>query len=224
MIGGKVKGIRLKLGLSQSQLAGKDMTRAFVSQVENGRCQPSFRTLRLLAARLGKPISYFLEDEDPESFGLNMIWESAQQDVEMEQWASALPKVEEALQLVRRIEDPLREADIQFLYGRCLFWVGRRDEALDQFEDALERYRLMGLRLKVMETWLEIGNCYLLLEQYAAAQRLYQKVIRHSRGMKTARELHSLALCYLGTAHTRVGAHTEAVGAYREALNRTDRT
>ena len=58
----KLKQARLDAGLSQKALCGDRITRNMLSQIENGSARPSMDTLKYLAARLGKPLSYFLED------------------------------------------------------------------------------------------------------------------------------------------------------------------
>ena len=62
-LGKRMKEARLALGMSQRQLCGDEITRNMLSQIENGAARPSMDTLRYLAARLGKPVSYFLEEE-----------------------------------------------------------------------------------------------------------------------------------------------------------------
>lgn len=62
-LGKRLKEARLALGLSQRQLCGDEITRNMLSQIENSSARPSMDTLRYLAGRLGKPISYFLEEE-----------------------------------------------------------------------------------------------------------------------------------------------------------------
>ena len=62
-LGEKITGARLELGLSQRQLCGEIITRNMLSQIENGSARPSMQTLAYLAQRLGKPISYFLEEQ-----------------------------------------------------------------------------------------------------------------------------------------------------------------
>ena len=62
-LGQLLKQARLEAGLSQRQLCGEEITRNMLSQIENGSARPSMDTLRYLAARLGKPVSYFLEED-----------------------------------------------------------------------------------------------------------------------------------------------------------------
>ena len=62
-IGQRLKEARLSLGLSQRQLCGEVITRNMLSQIENGSARPSMDTLQYLAGVLGKPVSFFLEEE-----------------------------------------------------------------------------------------------------------------------------------------------------------------
>lgn len=62
-LGEKLKQARLEAGLSQRQLCGDVITRNMLSQIENGSANPSMGTLNYLAARLGKPVSFFLEED-----------------------------------------------------------------------------------------------------------------------------------------------------------------
>ena len=62
-LGQKLKQARIDAGLSQRQLCGEEITRNMLSLIENGSARPSMDTLRYLAAQLGKPVSYFLEED-----------------------------------------------------------------------------------------------------------------------------------------------------------------
>ena len=61
-LGEKLKQARLEAGLSQRQLCGEEITRNMLSLIENDSAKPSMKTLQYLAGRLGKNISYFLEE------------------------------------------------------------------------------------------------------------------------------------------------------------------
>ena len=62
-LGEKIKQARLEAGLSQRQLCGEEITRNMLSQIENGSARPSMATLSYFASRLGKTVSYFLEED-----------------------------------------------------------------------------------------------------------------------------------------------------------------
>lgn len=62
-LGERIRQARLEAGLSQRQVCGEVITRNMLSLIENGAALPSMDTLRYLAARLGKPVGWFLEEQ-----------------------------------------------------------------------------------------------------------------------------------------------------------------
>lgn len=63
MLGQRLKQARIEAGLSQRQLCGEEITRNMLSQIESGKANPSMQTLTYLAQRLGRPLSWFLEEQ-----------------------------------------------------------------------------------------------------------------------------------------------------------------
>ena len=61
-LGEKLLRARQEAGLSQRQLCGEEITRNMLPQIEHGTARPPMDTLRYLAGRLGKPVSYFLDE------------------------------------------------------------------------------------------------------------------------------------------------------------------
>ena len=62
-LGERLKQARLELGLSQRKLCQGIVTRNMLSLLESGSAKPSMDTLTALAARLGKPVGWFLEEQ-----------------------------------------------------------------------------------------------------------------------------------------------------------------
>lgn len=62
-LGERIRQTRLEAGLSQRALCGEKITRNMLSLIEHGAAKPSVATLRYLAERLGKPLSYFLGEQ-----------------------------------------------------------------------------------------------------------------------------------------------------------------
>ncbi len=56
----RVRQARVIAGLTLAQLAGKEVSRTFMHQVERGLARPSPPVLRLIARRTGKPLNYFV--------------------------------------------------------------------------------------------------------------------------------------------------------------------
>ncbi len=63
-LGKLLKQARLDAGLSQRQLCGEEITRNMLSQIENGTARPSMKTLQYLSSRLGRPMSFFLQETE----------------------------------------------------------------------------------------------------------------------------------------------------------------
>lgn len=92
-LGEKLRQARLEAGQSQRQLCGETITRNMLSQIEHGAARPSMETLKVLAARLGKPVSYFL-DEDVVASPNQEIMESARRRYDAGDFAGTLDVLE----------------------------------------------------------------------------------------------------------------------------------
>ncbi len=65
-IGKKIKMLRTEKLMTQSELAGNEITRNMLSQIENGSAFPSLSTVVYLASRLGVPSGFLLSEGDEE--------------------------------------------------------------------------------------------------------------------------------------------------------------
>lgn len=66
-IGSKIKGLRLAVGLTQEELADRcDLTKGYISQLENDLTSPAISTLEDLLSALGTDLSEFFSSESDE--------------------------------------------------------------------------------------------------------------------------------------------------------------
>ncbi|MBR3686036.1 MAG: helix-turn-helix transcriptional regulator [Clostridia bacterium] len=65
-IGSKIKQLRTEKLMTQSELAGTEITRNMLSRIENGAALPSLGTVVYLANRLGVPAGYLLSEGEEE--------------------------------------------------------------------------------------------------------------------------------------------------------------
>ncbi len=65
-IGEKIKKIRTAKLMTQTELAGGEITRNMLSRIENGASNPSLETLEYIADRLNVSAGFLLADEDDE--------------------------------------------------------------------------------------------------------------------------------------------------------------
>ena len=63
-LGERLRKARLEADLSQAQLGAPHFTRAHISAIEMGKVRPAVRSLEFLAGKLGKPIGYFLGEDE----------------------------------------------------------------------------------------------------------------------------------------------------------------
>lgn len=126
-LGEKLRQARLEAGLSQRQLCGDAITRNMLSLIEHGSARPSMDTLKLLAARLGKPVSYFLE-EDALTSPNQETMEAARQLFDAGRFAQVLTALEKY-----RLPDPVYDREAVLL--RVLTLLALAEQAIGE-----ERY------------------------------------------------------------------------------------
>ncbi|MBS4055172.1 MAG: helix-turn-helix transcriptional regulator [Thermaerobacter sp.] len=60
MVGAKIRKARKEAGLTQAQLAGTELSRSLISEIERNKRNLSTATLHILAQKLNKPLEYFV--------------------------------------------------------------------------------------------------------------------------------------------------------------------
>ena len=119
-LGEKLRQARVEAGLSQRQLCGEIITRNMLSQIEHGTARPSMDTLKHLASRLGKPLSYFLEEDAVMSPNQAL----------MEQARSAEPS--ESWQILKTFQHPDPVLQWEWNCRSFLAALGAAQKALDE--------------------------------------------------------------------------------------------
>ncbi len=112
-LGEKLRNARLEAGLSQRQLCGETITRNMLSQIENGSANPSMATLQYLAGRLGKPVSFFLQEETVLSPNPSLL-QQARQAYAKGQYAAVLDMAGQY-----QGPDPLFDEEWHYLLALC---------------------------------------------------------------------------------------------------------
>ena len=65
-IGEKIRSLRVAKLMTQSELAGNQITRNMLSSIENGKAQPSLSTIQYIANMLKVPVGFLLAEEGDE--------------------------------------------------------------------------------------------------------------------------------------------------------------
>lgn len=163
-LGEKLRQARLEAGFTQRQLCGEEITRNMLSQIENGGARPSMQTLQYLAKQLGKPVSWFLEEEGAVSANLQVIlsareafrqgaWETCCQILQAYREPDALLDQEYRLlrqeALLSLAEDSAREGKKP--YALNLLAQAAEVAASSLYDTQQRRRLLLGLRLQPEE-------------------------------------------------------------------------
>lgn len=228
-LGDKIKMLRKELNMTQSELAGNEMTKSMLSQIENNSAMPSMKNLQYLAARLGKPVSYFLESDVEQK---NQFYEEIQEKLRKASDKEAEGKVQEAISILDDIErnyrmdkDSKHYADFLSKYGECLMDLKNFREGKEKLQLAVEIYKDKYLfieaaktyQLLIGEPWSEFDykNCLRILDE---SQEIYEKSISKDCSF----EIEALYLKSL--FHAGLDQLEESVEATNRAIDISKRT
>lgn len=218
-LGEKLRQARLAAGLSQRQLCGDTITRNMLSQIENGAASPSMSTLRCLAERLNKPVSFFLEEEAVVSTNQSIV------DRAWEAYEGGNP--DSALEALGGYRGPDPVYDREFRILETLTLLSAAEKALREQRHRYARELLEKLQHPLPLPELERGCVLLRLElglEHAALPDLDRELMLRAqealgqedaayaaRLMDAARDRHNPDWCLL---RGRVSLH---LGQYRAA-------
>ena len=133
-LGQKLLAARLEAKLTQRELCDGIITRNMLSQIEHNTAHPSMETLRRLAGRLGKPVSFFLDEDAAVSANQDCI-QKARQALNAEYYAAAREHL-----AVFRQPDPMLEWERQYLSFAAALGAAR--QALAQGQEPFARQLL----------------------------------------------------------------------------------
>lgn len=168
--GEKIKALRKELKLTQSQLAGEEMTKSMLSQIENNNAMPSMKNLRYLAKKLGKPVSYFL-DEDilNEDIPVDEIKKKIR---EADEYAKNYQKEK----VIEILDGVLKEykinkksklyADILYKNGMWQFSLDEIDKGINYIKEAVDIYKLNNLYSNAAKAYIELAMPYWTTQEF----------------------------------------------------------
>jgi len=144
-MGEKIKKLRKDKKMTQTDLAGSEMTKSMLSQIENNLTMPSMKNLQYLAFRLGKPASYFIEDQLKQN---DSIEEEIQEELKEAARLLSEDKAEEAQNRLERMtknynleQDSKLNADLLAKYGECFIELNNFELGKEKIEEAVAIYK-----------------------------------------------------------------------------------
>jgi tetratricopeptide (TPR) repeat protein len=204
-----VRQARLEAGLSLRDVAGQQVTKAAIHLIETGQSRPSIRTLRLIAGRTKKPLSYFLAEE------------TTAEPTDLEQLAltNDAGRLQEAAR--RALEAASTSRERAFAHA----FLGRAELQLSQPDAALENFRMARtLFEELRDPWMAVecmdweAGALRSLER-ADALAVAQEALRRCQQLKPrpmATEVRILG--HIGAIHVFRHEWTQAIEWYQRAV------
>lgn len=134
-IGDRIRKARAEAGLSQAQLGAPHFTRAYVSAIELGKVRPAMKSLEFMADKLGKPTSYFLEDEGAERRRRKRELEIRSAEALLNRQTAA-QAIERARPLLESASSPAERCRLHLILGTAHNHLVQGNEALRELAAA----------------------------------------------------------------------------------------
>ncbi|WP_312451680.1 helix-turn-helix transcriptional regulator [Exiguobacterium sp.] len=222
MIGQKIKEARLEMGLSQRQLAGDDISRAYISILEKGAATPSDKVLHVIATRLGKPVDFFLGsvDEEMQEVAYALL-ERARHQMNSEQYDLAKGLLDRVRAATQNEQVLLDSYD---LYIDILL-IQEDFSTCNEFGVSVEHaFKTCEDKARVISYYMRLGKANFKNENYPLAHHHYLQAIHHSTSLKRLYEERIQCFIYLGTINVRLGKYQDAKTYYETALSEASLT
>ena len=216
-IGQKLRIARIEERLTQEQLAGNDLTKSYISEVERGHRTPRLITLKVLARRLNSPLSYFVdgasEDWEAEVYlqlGLaHSLGDSPQ---------AATGALEKALDLAVNQGAEILQARIELALAIVDQQLGSLQRAQRRLDRCLRVLIRSGDAVALATAHCCVGLIKLDSGDAASALWAFQAGLQLSDNLGQDPLLRTQLYVGLGTAHKRLGNTQDARNALGLAL------
>ncbi|MBL0387279.1 tetratricopeptide repeat protein [Tumebacillus sp. ITR2] len=207
--GQRLRLLRMKKGLTQTQLAEGICTPSMLSQVEGDKARPSYHILGKLAEKLEIPV-----DELIGNLELNLVliseYRLAKGILSSGEYSVALPMLKN---VIERNNGKLDFFMIRYDYGFCLLQLNMLKEAEEQFEQLLDYANSnSGSPIMAVRVMYMLGQIELKRRRYQIAEHYLSKALDQLR-MYEVKDVHlqcSLLLT-LGEVQLKAGQTKQSV-------------
>lgn len=165
-LGERIKERRKIIGLTQSDLAGSNLSSGMVSLIERNLTNPSLKTIEQLSEKLGVSVNYLLNNEETD---INNI-ENKQISLNMLKGLIKAQKFEEAERILKEVNsqgeiDSTLAGMYYKLKGELELEKKEFNLAIDSFEQALLYLNPYELN-EYVDVYYHLANCYVKIENF----------------------------------------------------------
>ncbi|MEW6308050.1 MAG: helix-turn-helix transcriptional regulator [Bacillota bacterium] len=152
-LGAKIRMARKGLRMTQKALAGDDFSPALVSQLERDQITPSLASLRVIATRLRRPVSYFLEEEiTNRELELDLLISLSGVYLARKEYADSLNTLDRAITGAQEIGDAWRLLAAKKAAAQVYFACHEYDQSITFYLECRRAY-------EQLDAWHEAASC-----------------------------------------------------------------
>lgn len=209
-IGARLRAARIRVGLTQAQLAGDRYTAAYISALELGHAKPSMAALQYITDRLGVSVPSIL-DADPKG------WTRVEADMQLAagEWQAALDGY---AQLANDASSESDRAETLRGTAEALVRLGQASDAVAVATEAADLFERLGRTSDAALATYWLAFAHYREENLAEARALLVPLLASVRsGSVEPRELEFRILTALGAVEYSEGAYQRALAYLEEA-------
>ena len=212
---GAIRQARTEAGLSLGQVASGEVSRTAVFLAETGKTRPTLPTLRLIAARTGKPLEYFLDGTGMAGLGNRIDLDRFRELSVAEQFDDLMVAAEQAM---TEAIGPADRAWAGFYFAQAHLRKGNPYPAFPEIKKARAAFEAAGDAWMVVEC-MELESLALHLLDDRAALPLAEAALAACRKLQPPnRPLEARILGRLGSIHVAQHRWPKAVECYTKAV------
>jgi len=213
-LGQKIRELRIRKGLTQSDLSAGLVTPSMISQIESDKANPSHNLLAAIAEKLDTPIEYFLTDT-----------ETQMEKVSVYKIAKALMATREYTQAIDMLKDlelnpspHVSSIDVAYDLAECYLHIGQYATATERFETVLDSAMARNDNTVSLLVLNQLGELSYLEKNYPIAIHYWKKAHEMiKKGHPAELYLHAKIVQNLGSVYYKLGEFGEALTYYKEA-------
>ena len=221
-LGHRLRAARVAKGMTQTDLAGADVSVGYVSRIESGHRRPNLQVLTDLCVRLGTPVEQLLMGVAPQELEqIKLTLDFAELSLESGQAQAAEAQAREALEQAEGASLKELVYRARFLVARALEAQGFVDDAVIALETMLSPRVGTVMHIKV---GIALSRCYRESGDFSKAVEVGEMILEQlaDTPLDSSDEAVQMAVT-LAAAYFERGDTSQAVRVCRKAVTKAEK-
>ena len=221
-LGHRLRAARVAKGMTQTDLAGADVSVGYVSRIESGHRRPNLQVLTDLCVRLGTPVEQLLMGVAPQELEqIKLTLDFAELSLESGDAQTAEPQAREALEQAEGASLKELVYRARFLVARALEAQGLVDDAIIELETMLSPRVGTVMHIKV---GIALSRCYRESGDFSKAVEVGEMTLEQlaDTPLDSSDEAVQMAVT-LAAAYFERGDTSQAVRVCRKAVTKAEK-